>query len=282
MARFQLVHCLGEHIMHGLNGYKEVIDTVQWGLQQLGHEAGYSVNDLSPDATNIVFGAQVVAQEALNAFPDGTIIYNFEQLRGAPPQQIRPSLRYCASRFRIWEYSAANLEAWKGLGDVDVRLVPVGYAPLLSRLNKVQPQDIDVLLYGLAGPKRLAALHALSDCGLTTVFVSGLYGAARDGLIERSKVILNINLYDHAKIFEIVRCSYLMANRKAVVSELEPGVFIEDDIKDYLPFAGRREIIGLCMDLARNDDRRAAVEDAGFNAICRRDIREILKTALDG
>jgi hypothetical protein len=27
--------------MHGFNGYKEVIETVAWGLEQLGHRAAY-------------------------------------------------------------------------------------------------------------------------------------------------------------------------------------------------------------------------------------------------
>ena len=280
MANFQLVHCRGGPEMHGLNGYREVIDTVQWGLEQLGHQVRYSVNDLSADAVNIVFGAQVLPLEALGAFPDGTIIYNFEQIRGLSPQQIKRVLRYCASRFRIWDYSAANLDAWKGLGDVDVQVVPVGYAPVLTRLHKAQPQDIDVLLYGMTGHKRLAAFDALSKSDLTTLFVSGLYGPARDALIERSKVILNITLYDHAKIFEIVRCSFLMANRKAVVCEIEPGGFVEEDIRSGIVFAERRDVVARCMELARDDDKRAAVEDEGFQAITRRDIRDILGTAL--
>jgi len=281
MAKFQLVHCLDAKHMHGLHGYKDVIDTVQWGLQQLGHEVRYSINAPSPDAVNIVFGAQILPLETLSAFGDGTIIYNFEQIRGLPLAQIRPSLRYCASRFRIWDYSAANLEAWTGLGDVDVRVAPVGYAPVLSRLRKAQPQDIDVLMYGITGRKRLAAFDALSACGLTAVFVSGLYGAARDGLIERAKVILNINLYDQSKIFEIVRCSYLLANRKAVVSEIEPGAFVEDDIKSGVLFADRRHVVAQCMALAENDTRRAALEEEGFNVISRRDIRDILTSALE-
>ena len=266
--------------VHGLNGYKEVIDTVEWGLEQLGHQVRYGVNRSPSDATNIVFGAQVLPLEAISAFPDETIIYNFEQLRGVPLARIKAALRYSASRFRIWDYCDANLDAWRSLGDADVRVVPVGYAPVLSRLKKAPLQDIDVLMYGLSGHKQLAAFDALSACGLTTVFVSGLYGQARDALIERSKIILNINLYEQAKIFEIVRCSFLLANRKAVVSEIEPGVFVEEDIKSGIVFVQRRDIVAQCIDLAGNADRRAAVEEEGFRVISRRDIRNILKTAL--
>ena len=45
-------------------------------------------------------------------------------------------------------------------------------------------------------------------------------------------------------------------------------------------FVQRRDIVAQCIDLAGNADRRAAVEEEGFRVISRRDIRNILKTAL--
>src|SRR6185437_16081556 len=69
MAHFHLMHCIPDPRMHGLNGYKEVIETVGWGLEQLGHRATYAVNERSPDATNIVFGAQVMPVSSLAELP---------------------------------------------------------------------------------------------------------------------------------------------------------------------------------------------------------------------
>src|SRR5262245_16571214 len=83
MSRYQLVQYLPpEKWLHGLNGYKEVIDTVSWGLEQLGHQVTYSVGRIDSGATNIIFGAQVIPVAMLKELPHGTIIYNFEQLRG--------------------------------------------------------------------------------------------------------------------------------------------------------------------------------------------------------
>jgi hypothetical protein len=73
----------------------------------------------------------------------------------------------------------------------------------------------------------------------------------------------------------------LLANRKAVVSEIEPGMVVDDDIKDCIQFAQRFDVLARCCDLARDDIRRATVEEEGFNIISRRDIRVILKAALD-
>jgi len=203
--KFHLAHIIPHKRVHGLNGYKEVIDTVQWGLQQLGHVADYGLNSLSPTATNIIFGVQMLPVETINRLPPETIVYHLEQMRNLNAADIVPQLHLAAQRFRIWEYSEGNVKGWQDLGAKNVLVVPVGYAPILRRIAKQPTQDIDVLIYGLPAKDRLDAFHYLCHSGLTTVFVCGLYGSARDELIGRSKIIVNVNLYEQCKIFEIVR-----------------------------------------------------------------------------
>ena len=58
--KYHLAHIIPNPRMHGLNGYKDVIDTLQWGLDQLGHEVTYAINQISGEATNIIFGAQMI------------------------------------------------------------------------------------------------------------------------------------------------------------------------------------------------------------------------------
>ena len=103
--KFNLAHIVPHKTAHGLNGYKDVIDTVQWGLQQLGHQADYALNSLSPTATNIVFGLQVLPLDTVNRLPPDTIVYNFEQMKNVKAENIRPQIRVAARRFRIWDYS---------------------------------------------------------------------------------------------------------------------------------------------------------------------------------
>src|SRR5277367_6044638 len=136
MARFHLMHCVHPK-MHGLNGYKEVIESVHWGLTQIGHEVSYAVNRAEPDATNIIFGAQVLSIDFLKCLPPDTIVYHLEQLRDIDINQLRESVRYCAEQYKIWEYSPYNLECWKRLGVHHVQHVPVAYAPVLTRIPKV-------------------------------------------------------------------------------------------------------------------------------------------------
>ena len=61
-------------------------------------------------------------------------------------------------------------------------------------------------------------LNALRGGGFRVEWLLNLYGADRDALLARSKIVINMHQHD-AQVFEIVRVSYLLANRRTVVSE---------------------------------------------------------------
>lgn len=280
MSKFHLLHCVPHPRMHGPNGYREIIDTVQWGLEQLGHEVTYSLNAYHPSSTNIVFGAQMLPLEVLKQLREDTIVYNFEQGRGLDSKAVRPEVCFIAENFSIWDYSTANIEFWKSLGTESIELVPVGYAPVLSRIPKAQDQDIDIFFYGTPGQKRLNAFHQLSHEGYRVLFASGLYGDVRDSLIARSKIVLNVNLMDSSRIFEVARVSYLLANRKAVVAVLDPDTEIESGLLPCFRSATAADLISACEHLLTNDAERVELEERGFEIFSQRDIRKILYQAL--
>lgn len=276
---FNLAHIFPKNL-HGLNGYKEVIETIQWGLQELGHTAEYGLNFLTPRATNIIFGVQMANPEVLSQLPHNTIIYNFEQMKGLDLANLKPQFKIAAQKFEIWDYSENNVEKWLELGATRVRVVPIGYAPVLQRIPKPSVQDIDVLIYGLPGQDRMDAFYHLSYSGLTTVFLCGMYGKARDELIGRSKLIVNINLYEHSNIFEIVRVSYLLANQKAVVADINEDTFIDDDMLTAVKSSSPPNLVDDCRRLIENNELRNELEIEGYKVIQRRDIRLILDRAL--
>lgn len=267
--------------MHGLNGYKDVIDTVAWGLQAFGHDVTYALNAVSHTAINIIFGAQVMSVDDLNSLGANTIIYHLEQIRGYAPDVLRPQSHVCAQRFQIWDYSKFNIETWASLGPKrPVKIVPVSFAPVLQRIGKQDPQDIDVLIYGITGTERLLAFHALSNAGYSTVFVSGLYGSARDDLIARSKIVLNVTLYQQSRIFEVVRVSYLLANSKAVVALAGPDLGIEDDLDRAVRFCHPDHLLATVEELLNDERERQKLELAGHDFIRTKDIRLPLQQAL--
>jgi hypothetical protein len=280
MSKFHLLHCVPSPRMHGPHGYREIIESIHWGLEQLGHEVTYSLNAYQSASTNIVFGAQMLPLEVLKQLPQDTIVYNFEQGRGLDRKEVRPEVYFIAENFSIWDYSAANMDMWKSLGNETPKLVPVGYAPVLSRIPKAKDQDIEIFLYGSVGQKRLNVFQRLSEEGYRVLFASGLYGTARDALIARSKIVLNINFIDRSRIFEVVRVSYLLANRKAVVAVLDPDTAIESDFSRCVRSTNPAEVVAACEQLLSNDTLRAELEDSGYEVFAARDIRKILDQAL--
>jgi hypothetical protein len=70
----------------------------------------------------------------------------------------------------------------------------------------------------------------------------GLYGAARDELIARSKIVLNLHQFETAQL-EQVRISYLLNNRCFVVSELAD----ENPFGDGLVFCDYKRIVECCI-----------------------------------
>lgn len=282
--QFHLSHIIQPQ-MHGLNGYKEVIDSVKWGLEELGHSVSYGVNEIQPASQNIVFGAQVMSVAELSALPPETIIYNFEQCRGLQPEQFKESFKYAVANFRVWDYSPFNAEALATLTPkYPPIIVPVGYSPILERIPRVveAEKDIDALIYGMPNVSRLSAFHLMSKTGMTVLFVCGLYGQARDGLIARSKVIVNLSLYTKSDLFEVVRISYLLANRKAVASYVSPTTAIEDDMHGTFAASDADNLVETVRALAASADARLDLEDRGYQAFKRRDIRPILARALAG
>jgi len=285
MTHFHMLHLVPTERHHGLYGYNEVIQTLTWGLQQLGHTVSYGKNQFAQDCKNIIFGHQIAEESILSLVPRGSIVYNLEQYNRLLSEEVendpRFSFGFSVKNFEIWDYSEDNITLWNRLKPAyPVSKVPIGYAPILTRIPKAAEQDIDVLIYGSPSENRVNILKQLCGQGLRVMFLYGFYGEARDALIARSKIVLNIGQYD--KTFEIVRVSYLMANRKAVVADLYENITIESDVANGIMFTGFDQVVPACLHLLANDDARIDLENRGFEAISKRDIVGILRAALNG
>jgi hypothetical protein len=266
--------------MHGLLGYREVIETIAWGLSQLGHPVSVGENEFRPAVVNILFGAQMLSDEDLLRLPAETVVYNFEQIGGLTARDMKPQIRIVADRFRIWDYSAANIVTWHRLNGASRALhVPVGWAPVLERIPRADAQDIDVLLYGSPSPLRMEVVTALCERGVKCVFACGLYGRARDDLIARSKLVLNVNKR-RSRIFEVVRVSYLLANGKAVVADRDADTAVEPDFESAVAFCAPEDIVAECERLLDDDAARRDLEARGRAAIRRRPVTGYLRPAL--
>lgn len=282
--------------------FADVGRSIAYALRQLGHDVQFDpgdgpriVNPKPPFGRSIILAPNFLVDCPL---AENAILFNFEQVPGkigGGPGEVdalisdawlSSDILNLYRRHTVWDYSAKNIEHLKILGVEDVRHCRVGYTPNLSCIEPVE-EDIDVLMYGTlsTSPRRAAILQALIDKGYRVQALQGVYGPERDSWIARSKIILNIhnNPPEIAPaIFETVRCSYLWANKKCVVSESGSQDSELDRLgargSAYVPY---EMLIETCVVLLDSSDMRADIAMNGYEAINEIDQAKEVQRALD-
>jgi len=242
--------------------FRELAETVNAGLNALGHDSVIAEELSVEGRRSIVFGSNLIANlDAPVAFPVGSILYNLEQIYDGSPW-LTADLIAAFRAHTVWDYSRANIGVLAGYG-VNARHVPVGYVPALSRISPSPAPDIDVLFIGSLADRRLGVLRALERQGARVVAIYGSYGPERDSVIARAKIVLNIHFHP-AKVFEIVRVSYLLANRCFVVSENGADAGIENAFAGGVALADYDRLVDTCLAYLRDPVGRRQVAARGF------------------
>lgn len=266
--------------MHA-EAFAELAQTLLEGFAQLGLPARIGVNELAEGAINLILAWHLLPEALETRLPGQVILYNLEQLddRNA---HLRERLARLSGTCEIWDYSRRNIEILRAAGfTAPVQLVPIGMVPGLVRIPKPEVQDIDVLFYGSVNPRRAVVLQTLEAAGLAVRAVFGVYGPERDALIARAKVVLNLHYYE-TSIFELVRVSYLWANRKAVVAECHAATELDPGLAGaarFVPYAG---LVEACRELVADAGAREALERRGYEVMAARPEAEILRQVLSG
>lgn len=247
--------------------FAELIDVFAAAFTALGAQVDVTTNQpLLGEGVNFVFGAHLIAPNV--PLPPNSVIVNLEQMRNGAFAQ--PYYLDLLKRHPVLDYSPRNIARIREqTGNTHVYPFKPGYVPAATRVAPAR-EDVDVLFYGIVNERRKKILDALAAAGLVVRALPGVYGAERDAWIARSKVVLNVHYYDD-KIHEIVRTSHLLANRKAIVSECEPDTEIDADMREALVAVPYDQLVPTCIALVRDDTRRAAVAQRGFETFARRD-----------
>ena len=258
-------------------GFREIAEALHHGLVALGHDSVLTNRLDLDDRRTIVLGGNLLVQYGLEP-PKNPIFYNLEQLGDDLPWMTMPEFVELFRRYPQWDYSHANIERLVAMGLPRPAHVPIGYVPELTRIAPAV-EDIDVLFYGALNGRRYAVLRELHDRGLRVKWLSGAYGTSRDAWIARSKIVLNMHYWD-AKIFEIARVSYLLANRRAVVSERGADPALERGLESGIAFADYDGLADRCVGLLGDERARRELAERGFEAFSARDQAAILQQAL--
>lgn len=264
-----------------LDAYNEVVESYQWGFAALGHDVIHRINCFDSTALNIVFGFYMPLHLGLiDTFPPNTIFFNMERCTN----QLVPGTgaHYVASKYQIWDYSQSNVLRWNTLNPkYPAYYARTSYAPNLEKVPRGVEQDIDVLYYGKVSPDRFDSLQKITGVntgslsGLSVVTLCNIWGKQRDDFIARAKVTVN---FSNGNTFEVVRVSYLMANKKAVICDYLEEIEIEPDLLHGNPqFVKSSDIQKACQTLVEDDVKRSLYAEEGYELFKQRDIRDVIK-----
>lgn len=252
--------------------FDDAMSTLEHTLRDLGHDA-VNIGGFDRRRANIVFGYYL----APAACDRRCIVYQLEPVSDnmveagmVPVDLLREHM--------VWDYNRRNIEQLRRFG-VEAQYVPPGFHPSMQRVDSSPDTDIDVLFYGKQTPRRTHVLDRLRQAGLRVAFVDGIYGTLLDPIIARSKVVLCLHSHEWMRVLESVRASFLMANRKAVVAEVNPGDDA-DGLTSGLLGVDYDGLVDACIALVRDDRARAEFEEAGFRTITARPYTDILASIL--
>ncbi|MGE5638986.1 MAG: hypothetical protein ACM30H_02750 [Clostridia bacterium] len=247
---------------HHSRCFEEVALALQSGFRALGHDASISTAPPPYGLPTIVLGSNLLDRIDPASYRGKDLtLFNLEQIYVGSPW-LTTSYVDLLRQYPVWDYSDRNIAELRRLDIQNVAKCGIGYAPELSRIEP-QEEDIDVLFVGIRSDRRAAIVEDLARNGVNVTVASDCYGEERDALVARSKVILNVHYYD-ARVFEIVRVSYMLANRKCVVSETGLDPALEAPFASGVVFAPFERVVASCLGVLQDSDWRERVAQRGF------------------
>ncbi|MDE3059588.1 MAG: hypothetical protein KGJ06_01085, partial [Pseudomonadota bacterium] len=249
--------------------WSRVFDEVAVGLQSAFRTLGYDVPVVRDAAdikgTALVLGPHLAPYLKIT-LPENLILFNLEQVHPGWGW-FKPDYGYIEllKKYPVWDFSLRNIAALKKLGIESAVHCGIGYAEELTRIPAAE-EDTDVLLVGTRQPRRDAVLDALRRQGAKVHQLAEAFGEERDQWLARSKVHLNIHQAQE-NLFEIVRVSYLLANKRFVISESGPDKDAERRFRGGVVFCRHEEMAERALYYLEHPEERARIAERGFEII---------------
>jgi hypothetical protein len=241
--------------------FEEIARSMRAAFAALGFDAPIVTDPKLVQDWAIVLGCNLLVALPREIVPKKAILYNLEQVH-IGSTWFKPAYLELLRQYPVWDYSPQNIEELRKLGVANIALCGIGYMPILSDFPQVE-EDIDVVFVGARNPRRNAVLQQLVGLGVQVKSGFNVYGEQRNAVLARAKLVLNLHLYD-AHVFEIVRVSHMLANRKCVVSETGNDKAMEEPLKEGVAFASYEHLAAKCVALLRNPQERKSFADRGF------------------
>lgn len=196
--------------------FEEVALALQHSLESLGYSCDFSLERAATDRMNILLGAHYM-KEVPRGIP--YIVYQLEPLQQQNTvycERVRQILLHAQD---VWDYLPENITFLQTQG-IAAKYLPIGYHPKLQLISQDQPKDIDLLFYGWLTPRRVAYFEGFRNRGIKNFQAHCmLFGAQRDALIARSRVVLSIHQHPDLRTLSATRAAYLLNNGCFFISE---------------------------------------------------------------
>lgn len=257
--------------------FSEIAETLHYGLQSLGYNSIITSEGQLPGRRHIVLGSNLLPNYNLPLARDA-ILYNLEQV-ATDSYWICSKLIKLFQRHEVWDYNVQNQKALETMGVQVARILPIGYVEELTRIQPAQEPDIDVLFFGSITARRRKIINQMRAAGLQVKTLFGVYGRERDALIGRAKLVLNLHIYS-TKILEMVRISYLLANKCTVLSEHSSNLQEDTKFSEGVAFADYNQLTERACELIHAPEKRKRLAQKGFELISARPISKYLRPAI--
>lgn len=275
--KFNICKIAPDGFIHA-QAFDELALAIHNSIRELGFASKLQINKLEPNCINIIIGFHLLDVKLIANIPKNTILVNTEQILAEKGPWNSIILEW-TKRFQTWDYSQKNIDQFHRLGIKNIKKLSLGYQSQLQTIPKIQNEDIDVLFYGSTNERRLAILEKLKASGLNVVSIFGLYGAERDALISRSKVVLNLHFYE-TQIFEVIRVFYLLINSKAIIGEVNKDTSIEDGWTNSFYPSTYENLVDSTIELVKNNQLRKEIESNAYEFIKTRKQADLIRPLL--
>lgn len=187
--------------------FAEIIEWYAYAFKEQGHEIVVE----NPERW-VLFGCNMAPRIT---FPKDTIIIDLEQM-GDEGQFHSPIYMEYLRSYTVWTYTLHN-QRWLTSKGIHATHVPLCYSPLMKELTP-STEDIDVLFVGNPTPQRSQTIQVIRDAGLPVLWTEA-WGEAKDLLMSRAKIVLNLRGFDTVRLFCATRILPALAQKRFVITE---------------------------------------------------------------
>ena len=245
--------------------FTEIAELIHFSLLNLNCKSSITFNhlDTNPEKKNIIFGGHLLNNDLINKVPNNSIVFNTEQIESNTEEWRERIIKLANRNIELWDYSLFNIKFTQDKTNIKAKLFEIGYQRELNRITQEKTKKVDVLFYGSINDRRKIIIDKLIEKNIKVKCLFGVYGKDRDDWIAKSKLVLNMHMYD-SKIFEIIRVFYLMTNGVPVVAEYDDKTKINNNFLMGIKTAPYNDLVEMIVHLVNSENER---EKLGHNGL---------------